>query len=157
MSYEELLFGGGTTDVAAEPPANPLALDFSQTSAPPSSQGPFDTFQTYGQDPDAKRQKTGSGEAGGQSSGASFHCNYCGKDLSHDGTFRIKCASCLDFDLCVHCFSVGVEIHPHKNDHPYRVMTGESLLACHLACLPASASQPARLPARLPACLLPLC
>ncbi|XP_074307787.1 transcriptional adapter ADA2-like isoform X2 [Silene latifolia] len=35
---------------------------------------------------------------------------------------RIKCAVCPDFDLCIECFSVGAEVHPHKSDHPYRVM-----------------------------------
>lgn len=35
---------------------------------------------------------------------------------------RIKCAVCPDFDLCLDCFSVGVEITPHQNDHAYRVM-----------------------------------
>ncbi|XP_051133716.1 transcriptional adapter ADA2b-like isoform X2 [Andrographis paniculata] len=48
------------------------------------------------------------------------HCNYCNKDLT--GIIHIKCALCFDFDLCVECFSVGAEIHPHKSGHPYRVM-----------------------------------
>uniref|UniRef100_A0A7S4MA68 Transcriptional adapter n=1 Tax=Vannella robusta TaxID=1487602 RepID=A0A7S4MA68_9EUKA len=54
--------------------------------------------------------------------GAQYHCDYCRKDISH--TIRIKCAhqQCPDFDLCVECFSVGVEIQKHKNDHPYYVM-----------------------------------
>uniref|UniRef100_A0A7N1A2B7 ZZ-type domain-containing protein n=1 Tax=Kalanchoe fedtschenkoi TaxID=63787 RepID=A0A7N1A2B7_KALFE len=51
---------------------------------------------------------------------ASYHCDYCNKDIT--GVARIKCAVCVDFDLCVECFSVGVEIHPHKSNHPYRVM-----------------------------------
>eukprot|EP00960_Hanusia_phi_P072632 767837-Hanusia_phi.AAC.4 len=43
----------------------------------------------------------------------------------------IKSAVSDDVDLCMECFSVGVEINdvektdgknPHKNDHPYRVM-----------------------------------
>lgn len=28
----------------------------------------------------------------------------------------------MDFDLCVECFSVGVELGDHKNSHSYRVM-----------------------------------
>jgi hypothetical protein len=28
----------------------------------------------------------------------------------------------MDFDLCVECFSVGVELGDHKNTHAYRVM-----------------------------------
>ncbi|CAH9072812.1 unnamed protein product [Cuscuta epithymum] len=51
---------------------------------------------------------------------ALYHCNYCNKDIS--GKIRIKCALCSDFDLCIECFSVGAEIHPHKSNHPYRVM-----------------------------------
>lgn len=51
---------------------------------------------------------------------ALYHCNYCNKDIS--GKIRIKCAVCSDFDLCIECFSVGAEIHPHKSNHPYRVM-----------------------------------
>ncbi len=27
-----------------------------------------------------------------------------------------------DFDLCLECFSVGVEIKEHKNDHDYKIM-----------------------------------
>lgn len=51
---------------------------------------------------------------------ALYHCNYCNKDIS--GKIRIKCVICSDFDLCIECFSVGAEVHPHKSSHPYRVM-----------------------------------
>jgi Zinc finger, ZZ type len=51
---------------------------------------------------------------------ALYHCNYCQADISN--TVRIKCAVCPDFDLCLECFSVGVEITPHRNDHAYRVV-----------------------------------
>lgn len=51
---------------------------------------------------------------------ALYHCNYCQKDISN--TPRIKCAECADFDLCLECFSVGVEIAPHRNTHDYRVV-----------------------------------
>ncbi|KAL6495064.1 hypothetical protein OROGR_030746 [Orobanche gracilis] len=51
---------------------------------------------------------------------ALYHCNYCNKDIS--GKVRIKCVICSDFDLCVECFSVGAEVHPHKSNHSYRVM-----------------------------------
>ena len=49
-----------------------------------------------------------------------YHCDYCSKDISN--TIRVKCAVCTDFDLCVECFSVGVEIQQHRNDHAYQVM-----------------------------------
>ncbi|XP_073313030.1 transcriptional adapter ADA2b-like isoform X2 [Primulina huaijiensis] len=48
------------------------------------------------------------------------NCSYCYKDIS--GKIRIKCAVCSDFYLCVECFSVGAEVQPHKNNHPYRIM-----------------------------------
>ena len=86
MSYEELLFGGGTTDAA--PPANPQALDFAPGTADPAAPFAAAGF-SYGGEAAAKRQKTSDEPA----TGASFHCNYCGKDLSHDGTFRIKCST----------------------------------------------------------------
>ncbi|CAH8259743.1 unnamed protein product [Arabidopsis lyrata] len=62
---------------------------------------------------------TGS-EAGNERKAGFYCCNYCDKDLS--GLVRFKCAVCMDFDLCVECFSVGVELNRHKNSHPYRVM-----------------------------------
>lgn len=58
------------------------------------------------------------GDAG--RSGAQYHCDYCRKDIS--STVRIRCAECADFDLCLECFSVGVEVYPHKNNHKYRVI-----------------------------------
>uniref|UniRef100_A0A061RHS0 Transcriptional adapter n=1 Tax=Tetraselmis sp. GSL018 TaxID=582737 RepID=A0A061RHS0_9CHLO len=51
---------------------------------------------------------------------ALYHCNYCQKDIS--SRIRIKCAECPDFDLCLECFSVGVEVKPHKRHHAYRVI-----------------------------------
>ncbi|CAI9089979.1 OLC1v1024639C1 [Oldenlandia corymbosa var. corymbosa] len=77
----------------------------------------------------SKRKKTASNvenvetvtAAQGKTEGkALYHCNYCNKDIS--GKVRIKCAICSDFDLCVECFSIGAEVHPHKSGHPYRVM-----------------------------------
>ena len=61
---------------------------------------------------------TGSGTGDGKK--ALYHCNYCNKDIS--GKIRIKCTKCPDFDLCLECFTVGAEVHPHKSNHPYRVM-----------------------------------
>ena len=51
---------------------------------------------------------------------ALFYCNYCQKDISN--VVRIRCATCVGVDLCVECFSVGVELHPHKAYHPYNVI-----------------------------------
>jgi hypothetical protein len=51
---------------------------------------------------------------------ALFHCNYCQKDISN--VVRMKCAVCAEMDLCVECFSVGVEPHPHQACHAYHVI-----------------------------------
>jgi transcriptional adapter 2-alpha len=52
--------------------------------------------------------------------GQKYHCDHCQKDIT--GVVRIRCSECPDFDLCVECFSTGVEVRDHKNDHAYRVM-----------------------------------
>lgn len=49
-----------------------------------------------------------------------YHCNGCKKDITH--RTRIKCCLCPDFDLCLECFSKGLEIPPHKNNHDYRIV-----------------------------------
>ena len=66
---------------------------------------------------------------GGDCRGAKYHCNYCNKDISN--AVRIKCAVCPDFDLCVECFSVGVQVTPHKNSHDYRVVDDLSFPLFH--------------------------
>lgn len=56
---------------------------------------------------------------------AQFHCDVCGADIS--GTFRIRCAECKDFDLCLTCFCSGrttstnttAKQQQHKNSHAY--------------------------------------
>ncbi|KZV35581.1 hypothetical protein F511_32747 [Dorcoceras hygrometricum] len=60
------------------------------------------------------------GQVAGEGKRALYHCNYCNKDIT--GRIRIKCGVCSDFDLCIECFSVGAEVHPHKSGHRYRVM-----------------------------------
>jgi len=55
---------------------------------------------------------------------ALFSCYYCQKDISN--VVRIRCATCVGVDLCVECFSVGVELHPHKAYHPYHVIDNMS-------------------------------
>ncbi|KAI8469008.1 MAG: hypothetical protein J3K34DRAFT_514672 [Monoraphidium minutum] len=60
---------------------------------------------------------------------ALYHCNYCHRDISNE--VRIKCADCQDFDLCLGCFAVGVEVTPHKNTHRYRVVDNLSFPLLH--------------------------
>ncbi|GJQ15397.1 hypothetical protein GpartN1_g7188.t1 [Galdieria partita] len=48
-------------------------------------------------------------------------CDYCGVDITR--TLYFRCAECPNFDLCLSCFSVGVEIYPHRSYHPYRVIS----------------------------------
>ena len=134
MSYADLLF---TVEDEPEPPPAPppnLSLNFGNPAgiqgAPDEEFGMPDmpaplslnieteaSLEVVG---DGKRKRKPDPVPGAASLGATFHCNYCGKDISQ--AVRIKCSSCLDFDLCINCFSVGAELHPHKNNHPYRVV-----------------------------------
>jgi len=50
---------------------------------------------------------------------AQYHCNYCQEDING---LRVKCAECVDFDLCLQCFSCGAEIGCHKNAHGYQII-----------------------------------
>ncbi|CAI5485405.1 unnamed protein product [Closterium sp. Naga37s-1] len=74
----------------------------------------------------------GEGGAGGTGGGARkgvYHCNYCHRDVT--GEVRVKCAACVDFDLCAECFSVGAAAHPHSASHPYHVMDTMSFPLVH--------------------------
>ncbi|CAI5940815.1 unnamed protein product [Closterium sp. NIES-65] len=74
----------------------------------------------------------GGGGAGGTGGGARkgvYHCNYCHRDVT--GEVRVKCAACVDFDLCAECFSVGAAAHPHSASHPYHVMDTMSFPLVH--------------------------
>jgi transcriptional adapter 2-beta len=48
-----------------------------------------------------------------------YNCNYCQEDIPG---LRIKCAECLDFDLCLDCFACGAQIAKHKSNHKYLFM-----------------------------------
>mmetsp|Transcript_95481 Transcript_95481/g.164719 ORF Transcript_95481/g.164719 Transcript_95481/m.164719 type:complete len:87 (-) Transcript_95481:41-301(-) len=52
-----------------------------------------------------------------------YHCSYCLTPLNGQ---RIKCAVCVDFDLCTTCFAVGVEIGGHKIRSPPSSLSGSS-------------------------------
>ena len=47
---------------------------------------------------------------------ASTKCTYCQNGL---GAVSIKCGECVNFYLCLKCFSMSAEIGPHKKDHNY--------------------------------------
>ena len=68
----------------------------------------------------AKRKKGSEPGARTNKSRSPYVCDYCHKDLST--SLRVKCNECQDFDLCLECFAVGVEITPHKNTHGYRII-----------------------------------
>ncbi|PVU86187.1 hypothetical protein BB560_006798, partial [Smittium megazygosporum] len=55
------------------------------------------------------------------STGQHYHCDECQTNLTD--IVKIACATCPEFDLCVTCFSKGVEIANHKFDHPYSVVS----------------------------------
>ncbi|KAJ2551076.1 Transcriptional adapter ada2, partial [Coemansia sp. RSA 1933] len=57
----------------------------------------------------------------GDEVGQKFHCDNCQANLT-DGV-RVSCNECAEFDLCTTCFSRGVELGSHRNDHAYRVVT----------------------------------
>ncbi|KAJ2824651.1 Transcriptional adapter ada2 [Coemansia erecta] len=68
-----------------------------------------------------KDGKRGQGAAPGDEVGQKFHCDNCQANVT-DGV-RISCNECPEFDLCTTCFSRGIELGTHKNNHPYRVVT----------------------------------
>ncbi|CAG8583709.1 4768_t:CDS:2, partial [Diversispora eburnea] len=47
-------------------------------------------------------------------------CNACHANIGN--TVRINCAICLDFYLCVTCFTSGEELEKHKSWHDYKVL-----------------------------------
>jgi transcriptional adapter 2-alpha len=52
--------------------------------------------------------------------GQKYHCDSCNKDVTH--LIIVRCAVCTDFDLCITCFSTGVELNQHEKTHDYRVI-----------------------------------
>lgn len=46
-------------------------------------------------------------------------CAICKKEMTYEPIIRCYESSCLD--LCVQCFSLGLEFQQHKNDHKYHV------------------------------------
>ncbi|KAI5777797.1 hypothetical protein EDC01DRAFT_623615 [Geopyxis carbonaria] len=55
--------------------------------------------------------------------GVRYHCDSCNGDITF--TVRIRCAhqACVEYDLCVPCFTSGAETGSHKcSTHPYQVI-----------------------------------
>ena len=49
-----------------------------------------------------------------------YHCDYCHRDITKQ--VRVRCSECEDFDLCVDCFAVGVELDGHSKGHKYCII-----------------------------------
>ncbi|KAA8901797.1 hypothetical protein FN846DRAFT_780951 [Sphaerosporella brunnea] len=59
--------------------------------------------------------------------GVRYHCDACNVDITF--TVRIRCAhqACVEYDLCVPCFTSGAETGSHKcATHPYHVIEQNS-------------------------------
>ncbi|KAI8324568.1 transcriptional adaptor 2 [Martensiomyces pterosporus] len=66
-------------------------------------------------------KKRGQAALPGDEVGQKFHCDNCQANVTD--SVRISCNECPEFDLCTTCFSKGIELGAHRNDHPYRVVT----------------------------------
>ncbi|KAJ2777961.1 Transcriptional adapter ada2 [Coemansia interrupta] len=62
-----------------------------------------------------------SGIQPGDEVGQKFHCDNCQANVTD--SVRISCNECPEFDLCTTCFSRGIELGSHRNNHAYRVVT----------------------------------
>jgi hypothetical protein len=54
------------------------------------------------------------------SNNSKVNCKYCLRDITR--SFTVECAECENFFLCGDCFSSGVEIFSHKNNHKYKIL-----------------------------------
>lgn len=70
-------------------------------------------------------EKSGARSKRFRSQAGQYVCDYCQRDLNT--SLRVKCNECEDFDLCLECFAVGVELNPHKNTHAYRIVDSLSM------------------------------
>ena len=60
--------------------------------------------------------------ANGQAKCECQECTYCMRRLD---SLSIKCCECLDFHLCLKCFSMSAEIGEHKKDHNYCIIVSQ--------------------------------
>ncbi|XP_012940808.1 transcriptional adapter 2-beta isoform X2 [Aplysia californica] len=47
---------------------------------------------------------------------ARIRCNYCQNEIYG---YRLRCAECEEFDLCLQCFSLGAEVAAHRREHSF--------------------------------------
>ena len=47
-------------------------------------------------------------------------CTYCMEEMQ--GGVGVKCAKCVEFYICLPCFSIGAEIGSHKKNHDYFIV-----------------------------------
>ncbi|KEP66166.1 UNVERIFIED_CONTAM: AP2 domain transcription factor APVIIb-1/ADA2-B [Hammondia hammondi] len=106
---------GSTPDERS--PMRPI-LSFSPSSPARKKEGPQTRDGFFGARWRVNAQ-TGLKELDPGPLGVDFHCNVCGMDVSV-GQWRVRCAECDDFDLCVFCFARGRETGTHLNTHAYR-------------------------------------
>nr|CAG4644755.1 EOG090X058A [Leptodora kindtii] len=48
-----------------------------------------------------------------------YRCGYCQDEILG---VRVRCNVCVDYELCLQCFSLGCEIGPHKSSHSYKLL-----------------------------------
>ncbi|BFZ07448.1 hypothetical protein BsWGS_10487 [Bradybaena similaris] len=53
---------------------------------------------------------------------ARIRCSYCQHEISGH---RLRCAECVDFDVCLRCFSLGAEVASHRREHSYVVQNDQ--------------------------------
>ncbi|PFH37840.1 AP2 domain transcription factor APVIIb-1/ADA2-B [Besnoitia besnoiti] len=112
---------GDAEDARGETPtqgATRPVLSFSPSSPARKKQPEADNARLFGARWRINVQ-TGLKELDPELLGVDFHCNVCGRDVSV-GQWRVRCAECDDFDLCLFCFARGRETGTHLNTHAYR-------------------------------------
>eukprot|EP01116_Phalansterium_solitarium_P008268 TRINITY_DN2184_c0_g1_i1.p1 TRINITY_DN2184_c0_g1~~TRINITY_DN2184_c0_g1_i1.p1 ORF type:complete len:647 (+),score=145.14 TRINITY_DN2184_c0_g1_i1:130-2070(+) len=89
----------------------------------PTENGVDEPASTSSESADSRKRKREKNDSSGKKpeSAVRYHCNYCNKDIST--SVRVKCAVCQDFDLCMECFAVGIEMgNGHRKNHDYFVV-----------------------------------
>merc|ERR1712071_401508 len=48
-----------------------------------------------------------------------YKCGYCQDEILG---IRVRCTVCVDYEICLQCFSLGCESGPHKPNHGYKLI-----------------------------------